>query len=99
ALKAGGVLLFAENLTSTKVHEALRKKHNKWGDYWRYVSLSEFDYLLESFSSYDVKSTGVLGTLGRTEGQKNFLTGIDELSFNHLAPASWHYIGYGMAKK
>ena len=99
ALKPGGILLFAENLTSTRIHKILREIHNKWGDYWRYISLSELEYLLESFNSYEVRTTGVLGTLGRSERQRNFLTRIDEISLNHIAPSKWHYIGYGIAKK
>ena len=99
ALKPGGVLLFAENLTSTRIHKKLREIHNKWGDYWRYISVSELGYLLKSFSSYEVHTTGVLGTLGRSEKQRNFLTRIDEITLNHIAPSKWHYIGYGIAKK
>lgn len=99
ALKPGGVLLFAENLTSTKLHKKLREKYNKWGDYWRYLSLSEMKYLLDKFDSYEIKTTGFLGTFGRNEKQKNFLSTIDEISMNHITPSKWHYIGYGIAKK
>lgn len=37
ALKPGGILLFAENLVASPLHQFARKKFNKWGDYWRYV--------------------------------------------------------------
>jgi len=99
ALKPGGRLLFAENLTSTILHQKLRARHNKWGGYWRYISLSELKYFLKSFHSSKIKTTGVLGTLGRNEKQKGFLARIDEISMNHITPAKWHYVGYGIAKK
>lgn len=99
ALKPGGTLLFAENLTSTRLHQKLRARHNKWGDYWRYLSLKDLNYFLEKFNSKTVKTTGILGTLGRNEKQKSLLSRIDELSLNHITPSNWKYIGYGIAKK
>lgn len=99
ALKPGGMLLFAENLTSTRVHQKLRAKHNKWGGYWRYISLAELNRFLKPFDVAKIKTTGVLGTLGRSEKQKSFLTRVDEISLNHITPSKWHYIGYGVAKK
>ena len=99
ALKPGGVLLFAENLSSTQLHKKLREKFNKWGDYWRYLSLADMKNLLAPFESYKIQTTGFLGTFGRNEKQKNLLTRIDEISFNHITPANWKYIGYGIAQK
>jgi SAM-dependent methyltransferase len=99
ALKPGGKLLFAENLTSTMLHQKLRARHNKWGGYWRYISLTELKHFLNSFDSSTIKTTGVLGTLGRSEKQKGFLSRVDEISMNHITPSKWHYIGYGIAKK
>lgn len=99
ALKPGGVLLFAENLTSTKVHQKLRARHNAWGDYWRYISLEELDSFLANFSSTQIKTTGVLGTFGRSEKQKKFLAGIDYLAINPATPKNWKYVGYGIAVK
>ena len=99
ALKPGGQLLFAENLTSTKLHQEMRYRFNKWGDYWRYISLSELKDFLKPFLSYKIKTTGVLGTFGRTEKQKEILTRIDEVFFNHVFPSKWHYIGFGITKK
>lgn len=99
ALKPGGILLFAENLTSTKLHQKLRARHNAWGNYWRYISLKELSVFLNKFSSIDVKTTGVLGTFGRGEKQKNFLAGVDKVAVNHFTPSSWKYLGYGLAKK
>ena len=38
-LKPGGVLLFAENTRSSKVHQFARKKFTDWGHRWHYPSL------------------------------------------------------------
>lgn len=99
ALKPGGTLLFAENLTATKLHQKLRARHNKWGSYWRYITLNELNSFLEAFSSYQIKTTGLLATLGRNEKQKDILARIDEICLNHITPANWHYVGYGIATK
>jgi hypothetical protein len=55
--------------------------------------------LLQDFSYAQIKTTGVLGTFGRTESQRNFLSTIDQVLFNRVFPDSWKYIGYGMAAK
>lgn len=99
ALKPGGKLLFAENLSASPLHQRLRKRYVNWGKAWRYLALSEMKALLSGFSYYEIKTTGVLGTLGRTEGQRNFLSTLDKLLFNHICPKSWKYISYGIAEK
>ncbi|OFZ11253.1 MAG: hypothetical protein A3D92_04910 [Bacteroidetes bacterium RIFCSPHIGHO2_02_FULL_44_7] len=99
ALKPGGVLLFAENMQSSALHQRLRKRHNAWGNYWRYVSLKELSEFLEPFSLHTLKTTGFYGTLGRSEAQKRLFSRMDELGPNALFPASWKYLGYGIAVK
>jgi hypothetical protein len=54
---------------------------------------------LKYFSSYYLKTTGVLGTFGRNEVQRNVLSTLDELVFNKVCPDSWKYITYGIAEK
>jgi len=99
ALKPGGKLLFAENLIASPFHQQLRKRFVNWGSSWRYVSLPEMEELLQDFSYAQIKTTGVLGTFGRNESQRNFLSTIDQVLFNRVFPDSWKYIGYGMAAK
>lgn len=99
ALKPGGVLLFAENLTSTQLHQKLRERHNNWGDYWRYLTLNEIAEFLQPFSRVNIRSTGVLATLGRNEKQKTLLSYVDSIALNKLTPKNWHYLGYGIAVK
>lgn len=99
ALKPGGVLLFAENLVASPIHKALRKKFVNWGDSWRYVSTREMEEFLKPFSSYKIKSTGVMATFGRSEKQRVVLASVDQLILNHISPKKWKYISYGYAKK
>lgn len=99
ALKPGGVLLFAENLASSKLHQRLRKKFNAWGDYWLYPTLTDMHGFLSPFTSYTINATGFLGTFGRSEKQKRVFSVLDDLGPNFLFPASWKYLGYGIAVK
>ena len=77
----------------------MRKKFNKWGSYWRYITLDETKDFLSKFSSFEIKQTGVLATFGRTEKQRNFLAKLDNVFFNKITPKSWKYIVYGIANK
>jgi SAM-dependent methyltransferase len=99
ALKPGGKLLFAENLIASPFHQLLRKRFVNWGSSWRYVSIKEMNEFLKDFSCCDIKSTGVLGTFGRNESQRNLLSTIDELILNKICPDNWKYIIYGIAEK
>jgi len=99
ALKPGGKLLFAENLIASPLHQKLRKKFIPWGNLWRYISLDETKSFLADFSSYKLKTTGVVATFGRSEKQRSFLSVFDRLIFNNICPKSWKYIVYGIAEK
>ncbi|MBM3187036.1 MAG: methyltransferase domain-containing protein [Bacteroidetes bacterium] len=99
ALKPGGKLLFAENLIASPLHQGLRKRFVKWGSTWRYVTLDEMKKFLKDFSSCEVKTTGVLGTFGRNENQRNLFSTIDELILNKVCPGHWKYISYGIVEK
>lgn len=99
ALKPGGKLLFAENLIASPFHKQLRKRFVNWGNTWRYVSIKEMKGFLKDFSTFEIKTTGFLGTFGRNENQRNLLATIDELFFNKVSPDNWKYICYGVALK
>lgn len=99
ALKPGGKLLFAENLTASPLHRFVRKRFVSWGAYWRYVSVKELHEFLKAFSSCEIKTTGVAAAFGRSEGQRNFLAALDDKLFNSACPENWKYIAYGVAKK
>ena len=54
---------------------------------------------LKEFSTFDLHTTGVLGSFGRSEGQRNFLSTIDGMFLNKICPDKWKYIAYGIAEK
>lgn len=99
ALKPGGKLLFAENLAASRLHRFLRSRFVKWGSSWRYVTLGEMQDFLRDFSEFEIKVTGFSAAFGRSETQRNFLSVADKAFFNHIVPASWKYICYGIAEK
>lgn len=99
ALKPGGVLLFAENLTASPLHQFARKKFNKWGSYWRYISISDTKKFLTKFINIEIQSTGFAAAFGQSEKQRNILSKLDKLFFNKLVPGSWKYVVYGVAFK
>jgi SAM-dependent methyltransferase len=99
ALKPGGILLFAENLTASPLHQFARKKFNRWGSYWRYLTTNEIKIFLANYKDTTVETTGFLAAFGRSESQRNSLAVIDRLLFNRILPSNWHYVVYGVAKK
>lgn len=99
ALKPGGILLFAENLSASRFHKYLRKKFVRWGQSWRYVNLTELEEMLTKFSSIEIKTTGFLANFGQSEQQRNILAHLDSGLLNNLSPKTWKYIAYGIAVK
>lgn len=99
ALKPGGKLLFAENLSASPLHRFFRKQFIKWGRSWRYVSIPEMESFLKDFSELEMYTNGFLAAFGRSDSQRNFLNSIDRLLLNNLAPPSWKYIAYGIGEK
>jgi len=99
ALRSGGRLLFAENLTGSPLHGLLRRRYVDWGAQWRYVTVHEMRSFLEPFSSVCYDTAGFFATLGRTERQRNKLARIDDVIVQALVPPAWRYIMYGIATK
>jgi SAM-dependent methyltransferase len=99
ALKPGGVLLFAENLTGSPLHQAARRRFIRWNSIWRYVSMNEMLAYLEPFSSIEYETTGFAGLFGRTASLSNILGKADGAFFDRIVPPSGRYIMYGVARK
>ncbi|MCH2223602.1 MAG: class I SAM-dependent methyltransferase [Crocinitomicaceae bacterium] len=97
-LKPGGYLLFAENLEATVLHRYARKRFTNWGNRWRYIQWKEKEEMLSKFTTSTVKSHGFLATFGRSEGQRNFLSRIDQI-FAPVTPKSWKYILFAACRK
>ena len=98
-LKSGGVLLFAENLSASRLHRFARKHFVSWGESWKYPSKNLFDSFLEDIDEYKLCTTGFLATFGRSESQRRFLAKLDQGGVQHVVPASWRYIAYGSVTK
>jgi 2-polyprenyl-3-methyl-5-hydroxy-6-metoxy-1,4-benzoquinol methylase len=99
ALKKGGELFFAENLVASPVHMFFRRKANKWGTTWRYLTIEEMNEFLTPFSRVQHRIIGFTGAFGRTEAQRNLLALGDKLIFERIVPESWKYIIAGVARK
>ena len=97
-LKPGGDLLFAENLVASRLHLSLRRRFVPWGREWRYVHLEDDRDLFEPFATVELETWGVVGLLGRTEGQRDLLGRLDSL-LSSLVPARWRYILFGACRK
>lgn len=97
-LKPEGVLLFAENTKSSKLHGFARKRFTNWGHRWYYPSLSEFNQLNSPFKSFEYKTFGFLASFGRSEKQRSMLGNFDNIILKAV-PKSWRYIVVGKSIK
>lgn len=99
ALKPGGLLIFAENLEASPVHQMIRKRAVHWGEAWNYTSIDRLQQQLQNFGEVDICSFGFLGTFGRSNAQRQYLGKLDSLIFDRLVPNRWHYIASVVARK
>lgn len=97
-LKPGGMMLFAENLVGSALHQYARRKFVRWGKSWRYLSFDEIKELLLPFREIDLKPYGCVAAFGRSEKQRRMLHAVD-IILNPLLPADFKYIVFGCAKK
>jgi SAM-dependent methyltransferase len=98
SLRPDGELWFAENVTGSPVHQALRRRFVPWGARWRYPSVAEMLEFLSPFSSVRFITVGFLGAFGRSERQRAFLGGLDRLGVDRLVPRRWRYVMIGLAR-
>lgn len=97
-LKPGGLLLFAENLTASFLHMALRKKFVPWAEHYHYFSLTQLDDLFRQFSHFNYATRGFMALMGRNETQRRILACVDRI-IHPLTPRKWRYVAYGFARK
>jgi len=98
SLKPNGVLLFAENLEGSWLHQFMRKHFVKWGNEWNYLKIEEIKYLFEDFKDVSYQYYGFFAAFGRTEKQRQILSQLD-LALNKLIPNNQKYIVFGIATK
>jgi ubiquinone/menaquinone biosynthesis C-methylase UbiE len=95
-LKPGGVLLFAENLKASAIHQLARKAFVPWGDKWVYPTVAEMKEYLHPFSQVEYKAFGFLGVLAKVEFLRKLIYPV-EVALNPILPESAKYIMYGAA--
>lgn len=96
-LKNDGCLLFAENMTASKIHNFLRKKFVPWAEYWKYLDVNDMSGLFDIFSSTEFRYFGFLGTFGRNEFQRTLLAIFDGI-FDFIIPDKYKYIVSGICR-
>jgi hypothetical protein len=99
SLNNNGILLFAENIASTKMHRNLRKKYGYGKNNWRYFTIEEISKIFSCFSSLKYITFGFLGCFGRNEKQRRFLGNIDKYFLDNIVSEKKRYIIAGIAKK
>lgn len=99
ALKPGGILLFAENLRGSKLHQLLRKRFVKWNSVWRYVTIEEMRDYLTPFADVRYETTGVTGLCGRSPRTSKLLGRLDGMLLDRVVPPDQRYIIFGTARK
>jgi SAM-dependent methyltransferase len=99
SLKPGGVLLFAENLIGSPMHQYFRKKLAQWAGYWNYLRLEDVEKFLTKFESVHYRTAGFLGAFGRTERQRRLLGWIDTILVERIVMKRMKYIVFGTAVK
>jgi SAM-dependent methyltransferase len=99
ALKPNGKLLFAENLSGTRLHQLLRQQYGSKRNRWRYFTIEEMKDLHADFSSFEFTTFGLTGCFGRNERQRKVFATIDQLLFERTIPHNWKYIIAGIATK
>jgi len=97
-LKPDGKLLYAENVSASRLHMFARKKFVRWGESVRYASLREMKKMLQPFSRHDYSLIGFMGAFGRNEWQRSVLGTCDRIT-DRLLPDTWKYIMTGVAQK
>jgi SAM-dependent methyltransferase len=99
ALKKGGELFFAENLSGSPLHRILRRWFVPWGRDMLYPTIAGMLDFFGPFASVQYETMGFLGVFGRRDWQSNLLGGLDRKGFDRLVPKKWHYLMIGVARK
>jgi len=98
-LKPGGVILGAENLAATSVHQALRRFRHKGRIGWRYLRIHEIQWLFENYSECEQCPYGFIGThWTRLFGLNRLFSSMDRC-FSQILPPNWLYISFIRGQK
>ena len=96
-LRPGGLLLFAENLRGSPLHQSARRRFVPWGETWRYVTEADIREFLEPFSEREIHTTGFSSAfVPGPEWLKTLASHLDASVFAWV-PRRWNYVAYGYA--
>jgi SAM-dependent methyltransferase len=98
-IKPAGIFLGAENLTGTSVHMALRKIRLKGRLGWRYLQISEIEWLFKNYSACEQKPYGCIGTYWPRSSGLNVVSEAMDRCFSKVLPGNWLYISFVRARK
>jgi SAM-dependent methyltransferase len=98
-LKPGGIFLGAENLTGTGVHMWMRTIRTKGNLGWRYLKISEIQWMFDGYSECQQKAHGFLGTHWFRGRGWNAPCALADGCFSKILPAHWLYISFIRARK
>lgn len=99
ALKPGGVFFGAENLTGTLAHMAIRNIRLKGRLGWRYLKISEIQFLFSGYSCCEQSTYGFLGTNWFKFEPLNAPFAVFDNVASRLLPPDWLYISFIRARK
>ncbi|MEA3478961.1 MAG: class I SAM-dependent methyltransferase [Bacteroidota bacterium] len=98
-LKNEGKLLFAENLSGTRMHRFFRNSFVKWSKSWNYLEYNKIGSLLKEYDHFYIRTAGYTGLLGSNEAFRSVLGTIDRHIFNKIIAKENRYIVFGVAEK
>lgn len=98
-LKPGGLVIFAENMQASKIHQFFRERFRTYGTRWHYEREKEIEELFGDFELCHKEYCGVLGCFGWKEWMRTVLGRLDTILFERIFPDKWKYIGIFIYKK
>lgn len=98
-LRPGGLVIFADNMHASDLHQFFRIHFRKYSTKWKYESEQEVMELFADFKLLDHYYCGVFGCFGLNETLKNFLGKLDTIFFERIIPDHWKYIGVFIYQK
>lgn len=97
-LKPGGVLIFAENLKGSYIHQIARRLFIPWGSNWTYLSLSELHVLFSEYSYFQIQTTGFFAAFARNNKYMYRLFSYFDSIFKFI-PSKMKYVAFGYSIK
>lgn len=93
ALKPSGTLYFCENMEASKFHMKMRREFSRAGkNQWQYLTLEEYQQIINIFKFNKFETFGLLGCLGPKEPIRRFLGHLDIMIDRYFADKNKYII-------